>query len=107
MARAYRKRLIADGRLSGTLEPGPVPLGLSLFAGIIERRLLLNKYVAATTFGEASGIIEELSDRIERLRAECPTNWEPYKEEIETKFTHMRKRWEESWDESSPSQIGG
>jgi predicted nuclease with TOPRIM domain len=52
-------------------------------------------------------IIEELGGRITKLRTECPTVWEPQKEELEGKITHLKKRWEEVWHNVSPSDFGG
>ena len=52
-------------------------------------------------------IIDELGDRIEKLRAECPTSWEAEKNEMDDKLVHLRRKWEETWDESVPSAIGG
>lgn len=45
-------------------------------------------------------IVEELDDRIERLKRECPIQWEPDKIELKTK-------WEDVWKNVSPGDIGG
>jgi hypothetical protein len=52
-------------------------------------------------------IIEELDDRIGKLRTECPTEWAPAKEEMEKKFFHLKKNWEGVWENVSPGEIGG
>jgi len=38
-------------------------------------------------------IIEELDDRVERLKKECPTEWEPDKIEIEGRTTRLQTIW--------------
>ena len=52
-------------------------------------------------------IIEDLDHRINRLKTECPTAWEPEKEEMEGKFTHLQRTWEGVWENVSPGEIGG
>lgn len=52
-------------------------------------------------------IMEELDDRIKKLRHECPTAWEPKNEEMEGKFAHLRRKWEGVWENVSPGEIGG
>lgn len=52
-------------------------------------------------------ILEELDERIGRLRMECPTEWAPEREEMEGKFSHLKKTWEGVWENISPSEFGG
>ncbi len=52
-------------------------------------------------------VIEELTDRIERLQRECPTQWEPDKIELESKITELKTKWEDVWEQVSPGDIGG
>jgi predicted nuclease with TOPRIM domain len=52
-------------------------------------------------------IIEELSDRIELLRKECPTSWKPEKTVIENKIGHLGRKLEDVIDAISPSDVGG
>lgn len=52
-------------------------------------------------------IIEELGDRIERLRKECPISWRPEKTEIENKIGYMGRKMEDVVDAISPSDVGG
>ncbi|MBI4963610.1 MAG: hypothetical protein HY913_10065 [Desulfomonile tiedjei] len=52
-------------------------------------------------------VMEELDERINKLRTACPTSWEPEKEEMEGKLTHLRRTWEGVWENVSPGQIGG
>jgi hypothetical protein len=52
-------------------------------------------------------ILEELDDRVERLKRDCPTQWEPGKSDLEGKFHTMKTKWEEVWKNVSPGDIGG
>ena len=52
-------------------------------------------------------ILEELDDRMDRLKKECPAQWEPDKIDIEGKFKVMKTKWEEVWKNVSPADIGG
>jgi hypothetical protein len=51
-------------------------------------------------------VLEEIDDRILKLRNECPTSFEREKEELEGKFTHMQ-RIVEGAPELSPADFGG
>jgi hypothetical protein len=52
-------------------------------------------------------IMEELGDRIEKLRTECSTEWAPEQFGLESQFTHMKKTWEGVWQDVSPAEFGG
>ncbi|SPF39871.1 conserved hypothetical protein [Syntrophobacter sp. SbD1] len=52
-------------------------------------------------------VLEELTDRIDRLKKECPTQWEPENIELEGKFSHSETQWEERWQDVSPAEFGG
>ncbi|MBI5584957.1 MAG: hypothetical protein HY892_14185 [Deltaproteobacteria bacterium] len=52
-------------------------------------------------------IIEEMGDRLKRLSRECPTEWAPDQEALETKTTHLKRKWEEVWQALSPAEFGG
>lgn len=39
-------------------------------------------------------LMTELNDRIEKLRTECPTEWEPQREEIAVKIEDLKSRAE-------------
>ena len=56
---------------------------------------------------ELHALIEELDDRIERLKRECPTEWEPDRIELESKVQHIKTTWEDVWQNVSPGDIGG
>ena len=60
MARAYRRHLQDQGILDDSMLTGDIPLGLGIFGGIIEDRLLFDKYVAMTTFSQAGTILDAL-----------------------------------------------
>lgn len=38
-------------------------------------------------------IIEELDDRVDRLKAECPVQWEPDRLELERRTTQLKNIW--------------
>jgi predicted nuclease with TOPRIM domain len=40
-------------------------------------------------------LMTELNDRIEQLRTECPTEWQPQREEIKIKINDLKKRAEQ------------
>ena len=52
-------------------------------------------------------IVEELSDRIDRLEKECPTEWEPEKIEIQGKIGELKTTWEGAWKNVAPGDFGG
>lgn len=52
-------------------------------------------------------IVEELSDRIDKLEKECPTEWSPHRTEIEGTMSQLRDRWKSAWKEISAGDIGG
>ena len=52
-------------------------------------------------------ILDELGDRIEKLKKECPTSWAPERTEIENKVGYLRTKLDKVWDTISPSDIGG
>ena len=51
--------------------------------------------------------IEELENRIDRLRRECPIDWKPDQIEMETKFTQVRATLDDVWKGLSGGDIGG
>ena len=52
-------------------------------------------------------LIEDLEDRVHQLRSQCPVQWEPDKTSLEGKLTHVKKKWEEVWQNVSPADFGG
>ena len=54
--------------------------------------------------------LEEMSDRIEKLKTECPSDWSPMKKEIESGSVDMRGKYEETMDyigKASPVSVPG
>jgi hypothetical protein len=60
MARQYRRHLLDTGVLTPAVPAGAIPLGVSLFGGIYEDRLLVDKFVTMTSFSEAAEILAKL-----------------------------------------------
>ena len=55
-------------------------------------------------------IVTELSDRLEQLKVECPTDWSPMKSEIDEAHTDMRSKYAETMEEigkAAPVSIPG
>ena len=55
-------------------------------------------------------LLEEMSDRVEKLKTECPSDWSPMKSEIEEGSVDMRGKYEETMDhigKASPVSIPG
>jgi len=48
-------------------------------------------------------LIEEMDDRIERLKNQCPTDWSPEKIELESKLQSISNICEDCWDNISDS----
>ena len=54
--------------------------------------------------------LEEMTDRVEKLKNECPTEWSPIKKEIDGGSIDMRVKYEETMKyigEASPVSIPG
>jgi hypothetical protein len=51
--------------------------------------------------------VEELQNRIDRLRRECPTDWKADQIEMETKFGHLKGKYNDLEANFSPGDIGG
>ena len=52
-------------------------------------------------------LIEELDDRIARLKNQCPTDWSPDKIELESKITQISNVCEDCWKNISGAEVGG
>jgi hypothetical protein len=55
-------------------------------------------------------LMEEMSERIETLRTECPTDWSPIKQNIDKGNVDMRSKYEETMEfigKASPVSIPG
>ncbi len=51
--------------------------------------------------------IEELENRIARLRTECPTDWKADQIEMENAFGHLKGKFNDIYANVSPGDIGG
>jgi hypothetical protein len=55
-------------------------------------------------------LLEEMTDRVETLKTECPSDWSPDKKEIEEGGIDMRSKYEETMEyigKASPVSIAG
>jgi predicted nuclease with TOPRIM domain len=55
-------------------------------------------------------LLEEMTDRVETLKTECPSDWSPMKKDIEGGTVDMRGKYEETMDyigKASPVSIPG
>jgi hypothetical protein len=66
-----------------------------------------NKEKVVPEVNELHIIIEELGDRIAKLRTQCPTSWAPERKEIENKAGYLRTKLDKIWNTISPSDVGG
>ena len=54
--------------------------------------------------------LEEMTDRVEKLKTECPTEWSPIKKEIDEGSIDMRGKYEETMEyigKAAPVSIPG
>ena len=55
-------------------------------------------------------LLQEMSDRVEQLRTECPSDWSPMKKDIDQGTIDMRSKYEETMEaigKASPVSIPG
>lgn len=55
-------------------------------------------------------ILDDMAQRVEQLRTECPSDWSPVKKEIEEGHVDMRSKYEETMNaigDASPVSIPG
>ena len=55
-------------------------------------------------------LLEEMSDRVQNLKTECPSDWSPLKKEIDDGSTDMRGKYEETMEyigKAAPVSIPG
>ncbi len=55
-------------------------------------------------------LVTEMSDRIDQLRNECPTEWNPQKKQIDDAHVDMRSKYEETMEfigKAAPVSIPG
>jgi hypothetical protein len=51
--------------------------------------------------------MDEIDDRIARLKRECPTEWSPDKIELDSKISRINNIYEEVWPNVSGADVGG
>ncbi len=55
-------------------------------------------------------LMDDMGQRVEQLRTECPSDWSPIKKEVEQGTVDMRGKYEETMDyigKASPVSIAG
>jgi len=61
-------------------------------------------------FNEMKIVIQDLEDKVETLRTECPSDWSPQKKEIEDAHLDVRSKYEETLDyigKAAPMSVPG
>ena len=56
---------------------------------------------------ELHALMDEIDDRIARLKRECPTEWSPDKIELDSKISRIINIYEEVWPNVSGADVGG
>ena len=56
---------------------------------------------------ELHALMDEIDDRIERLKRECPAEWSPDKIELDSKISRINNIYEEVWPNVSGADVGG
>lgn len=60
--------------------------------------------------GDLNNLLTEMEDRIEKLEAECPTEWSPVKKELDDAHVDMRSKYEETLNyigQAAPVSVPG
>jgi hypothetical protein len=60
--------------------------------------------------GDLNNLLTEMEERIEKLEAECPTEWSPVKKELDDAHIDMRSKYEETLNyigQAAPVSIPG
>jgi len=73
----------------------------------LDQRPTGDKEKVVAEVNELHMVMDELSDRIERLRLECATSWKPEREEIDNKVGWLRQKLDEIGDTIPQGDIGG
>ena len=66
-----------------------------------------NKGKVVSEVNDLHIIVEELSDRISQLERECPTEWQPARDEIQNKLQALGYKWEKAWQGVAGGDVGG
>ena len=56
---------------------------------------------------ELHALMDEIDDRIARLKRECPAEWSPDKIELDSKISRIINIYEEVWPNVSGADVGG
>ncbi|MCJ7807554.1 MAG: hypothetical protein MUP73_02380 [Dehalococcoidia bacterium] len=56
---------------------------------------------------ELHALMDEIDDRIARLKRECPAEWSPDKIELDSKISRIANIYEEVWPNVSDADVGG
>jgi predicted nuclease with TOPRIM domain len=56
---------------------------------------------------ELHALIDEIDDRIARLKRECPAEWSPDKIELDSKISRITNIYKEVWPNISGADVGG
>jgi len=59
------------------------------------------KQEVSVSVKEVTGIIDEVEQKVSKLRAECPSDWSPQKNEIDKKIEQLNEAWDRAWSEIS------
>ncbi|MCJ7692260.1 MAG: hypothetical protein MUO22_02440, partial [Sedimentisphaerales bacterium] len=70
---------------------------VSKIVGKLDKMPSGDKEKVVPQVNELHGLIEELTDRTERLKRECPAEWGPDKIELDSKLTRISNVWESVW----------
>lgn len=56
---------------------------------------------------ELHALIDEIDDRIARLKRECPAEWSPDKIKLDSEIARITNIYEEVWPNVSGADVGG
>ncbi len=57
--------------------------------------------------GELNILVSDLEERINELQTQCPTEWNPKREEINSKMDDLNKRWKDAQNVLFDYDFGG
>jgi len=63
------------------------------------------KYVPQVN--ELHSLIDDIDDRIARLKRECPSQWSPDKVELDSRISQIADIYDEVWPDVADADIGG
>ena len=66
-----------------------------------------DKEKVVTQVNELHALMDEIDDRIARLKRECPAEWSPDKIELDSKISRINNIYEEVWPNVSGADVGG